>query len=572
MRLFLQFTLLCLSLLPPWAAAQNWNSDNSPFVSESRDFLPVTEAYQPVLSLQPDNRLAINWQIADAYYLYREQFAAEIFVDGARSRQPQDFGEAIIKDDPYFGETPVYYNFANTEWADIPRQTFLVRLTAQGCADAGLCYPPHDWLFRVDPGRDRITEISRATWDAAAGTNAPSASIPALGLMLLFALLGGVILNLMPCVFPVLGLKVLSFSQSRQGTAVLHGAIYSIGVVASFLVVALLLIALQSAGAAIGWGFQLQTPWFVALLSCVFFILSLNLLGVFEIRLLTGAPGQNLSQRQDYVGSFFTGVLATVVATPCTAPFMGTALGFAATQPATTSLAVFGALGAGMALPVFVLTLFPGALRRLPRSGPWMEHLKQLLSFPLLATAIWLCWVIGRQTGADGMAITLLAWLLIGLGIWLIGLGGRVFRSLGVAALLGTLLLMTATPLTEPGKRQITGREDTVVYSPAKLAALRAKGQPVFLDVTADWCITCKVNEQIALNTDRVQAAFAEREVVYMVADWTLYDARITALLEAYQRNGIPLYLMFVPGEERARVLPQILTENGVLRALEAIE
>ncbi len=576
MRPLLQFTLLftqllCLGLLPVAANSADWDAGSELFGNESPSFLPVTEAYNPVVTLS-QNTLNINWQISDNYYLYKDKFTSQRLLSGQITTLTPNFGEAIIKDDPYFGETPVYYNFANTALTELGEDAYLLKLTAQGCADAGLCYPPNDWLFRVTPSTGSISSITLDTWNAAHNAGAASQnSTQALWLMLLFALIGGAILNLMPCVFPVLGLKVLSFTRSGHGRASVHGAVYSAGIVLSFLAVAVALISLQSAGAAIGWGFQLQTPWFVALLSCVFFVLSLNLFGVFEIALLGGVPGQNLSQRSDYTGSFFTGVLATVVATPCTAPFMGTALGFAATQPAAIALAVFAALGLGMALPVFLLTLFPGALKSLPRSGAWMERLKQFLGFPLLATAIWLSWVIGRQSGADGMAATLLAWLVLGLAIWLMGLRQTLARVLALASFLIAISLL-ASPALEQRKQSADNiGKNTVFYSESRLRELRASGRPVFIDVTADWCITCKINEKVALHTSAVEAAFAEKNVAYMVADWTLYDENITSLLSEYQRNGIPLYLLYLPGEAKARVLPQILTENGILQTLKLI-
>ncbi len=578
MRLLLQFTLLftqllCLSTLTTPANAENWAGNSGPFAIQETSFLPVTEAYNPVVSVTQD-ALNINWQIADNYYLYQEKFVTERHSAGQTTALAHDYGAAIIKDDPYFGETQVYYNFANTTLALADSNTFLLKLTSQGCADAGLCYPPQDWLFRVDPAKALVTEISAQAWRAAVNSKSSAqATTRPLLLMIAFAALGGAILNLMPCVFPVLGLKVLSFTQSSDGKAAVHGAIYSAGVILSFLAVATALITLKSAGAAVGWGFQLQTPWFVALLSCVFFVLSLNLLGAFEISLLGNAPGQKLSQRSDYTGSFFTGVLATIVATPCTAPFMGTALGFAATQSAPVALAIFAALGAGMALPVFILTLYPAALKSLPRSGPWMEYLKQFLAFPLLATAIWLCWVTGRQTGADGMAITLLAWLLLGLSIWLVGLKRRLPRVLAIASLLAGAALLTGVAETANApKNAQTLKDGRVAYSEARLQQLLDNKQAVFIDVTADWCITCKVNEEVVLHTDAVSRAFKEKGVTYMVADWTLYDEAITSLLADYERNGIPLYLLYLPGEARARILPQILTENTLLKALAAAQ
>ncbi|MBB3048156.1 thiol:disulfide interchange protein DsbD [Litorivivens lipolytica] len=576
MRYFLQFTLLWLSTLCAAPALSNAFSDfasDSPFAEETTQFLPVTEAYQPLVSLS-DGALEVNWQITEAYYLYQQQFAALWQGASNKGSLELNYGQAEIKDDPYFGETPVYYNFANARIALPDSSDFLLKLTAQGCADAGLCYPPHDWFFRVDIASASVQAVDEARWQAvSSGQEPPLERNSSLWLMLLFALAGGAILNLMPCVFPVLGLKVLSFAQSPSGTAARHGAIYSLGVISSFLAVAAALIAVKSAGAAVGWGFQLQTPWFVALLSCIFFLLSLNLLGLFEIRLPGNVPGQALSQRNDYTGSFFTGVLATIVATPCTAPFMGTALGFAATQPAATALLVFAALGLGMALPVYLLTLYPRALKALPRSGKWMDHLKQFLSFPLLATAIWLCWVTGRQVGSDGMGATLLAWLALGLAVWCWRLRGRIAGLIALLLLGIAVALVFSPPITSANTAALGATsDDQIVYSRSTVDALRAEGRPVLVDVTADWCITCKVNEAVALHTPAVEAAFERHNLAYVVADWTRYDEHITALLSEYQRNGIPLYLLYVPGEDRARILPQILTEGLILDALETLK
>ncbi len=575
MRYFLQFTLLWLGMLGSGQSlgdAFSSATDAAPFSQQQTQFLPVTEAYQPLVSISKAGELQVNWQITEAYYLYQKQFAANWLAAGAQGQLTLDYGTAEIKDDPYFGETPVYYNFANASIAAPKHQDFFLKLTAQGCADAGLCYPPHDWFFRVDIPSGSVEAIDETAWQAATGdTETTATASPSLWLMLIFALAGGAILNLMPCVFPVLGLKVLSFAQNPTGTAARHGAVYSAGVVSSFLAVAAVLIAVKSAGAAVGWGFQLQTPWFVALLSCVFFVLSLNLLGLFEIRLPGAVPGQKLSQRNDYTGSFFTGVLATIVATPCTAPFMGTALGFAATQPAATALLVFATLGLGMALPVYLLTLYPQALKALPRSGTWMEHLKQLLSFPLLATAIWLCWVIGRQVGADGMGATLIAWLGLALSIWCWRLNSRASQLFALLFLLSALAAVFSPPVTSSQSTPATNSKQ-LGYSRSALEALRAEGRPVLVDITADWCITCKVNEAVALHTPAVEQAFERYNVAYMVADWTRYDERITALLAEYERNGIPLYLLYIPGEERARILPQILTESIILRALEPLQ
>ncbi|WP_373087194.1 protein-disulfide reductase DsbD family protein, partial [Zhongshania sp.] len=366
------------------------------------------------------------------------------------------------------------------------------------------------------------------------------------------------------CVFPVLGLKVLSFANARSGSPASHGVAYSAGVVLSFVAVAGVLIALQQAGQAIGWGFQLQTPWFVALLASLFFVLSLNLLGVFEIGGSWMNIGGDLSRQSGYSGSFFTGVLATVVASPCTAPFMGTAVGFAASQTPAISLLVFGFIGIGMALPVLLLTLFPAGLRRLPTPGQWMITLRQLLAFPLLATAVWLSWVVGRQTGANGMALILSAWLLIGFGLWLYNQGPttKILAMISYVAALSLMLIGLNKPIEN--NANVTG------FDSSQIQRLRQSGQNVFLDVTADWCITCAANEALVLRTDTIRAAFILHNVHYVTADWTRYDPAITQLLADYQRNGIPLYIYF-PADLTASptVLPQVLSKSMLLSLLE---
>jgi thiol:disulfide interchange protein DsbD len=334
--------------------------------------------------------------------------------------------------------------------------------------------------------------------------------------------------------------------------------------VLSFVAVAGVLIALQQAGQAIGWGFQLQTPWFVALLASLFFVLSLNLLGVFEIGGSWMSVGDDLSRQSGYSGSFFTGVLATVVASPCTAPFMGTAVGFAASQTPAISLLVFAFIGIGMALPVLLLTLFPAGLRRLPKPGQWMITLRQLLAFPLLATAVWLSWVVGRQTGANGMALILSAWLLIGFGLWLYKLGpaAKILAMISYIAALSLMLIGLNKPIEN--NAIVSG------FDSSQIQRLRESGQNVFLDVTADWCITCAANEALVLHTDTIRAAFILHNVHYVTADWTRYDPAITQLLADYQRNGIPLYIYF-PADLAASpiVLPQVLSKSMLLSLLE---
>jgi thiol:disulfide interchange protein DsbD len=384
---------------------------------------------------------------------------------------------------------------------------------------------------------------------------------------LLGALVGGAILNLMPCVFPVLSLKVLSFANHRDQSQAMHGAVYTIGVVTSFVAVAAVLLALKAGGSAVGWGFQLQQPWFVGALAYLFFAMGLSLSGFWEFGGRWLNFGGTLAARSDYTGSFFTGVLATVVASPCTAPFMASALGFAITQPAPQALAVFATLGFGMALPVLVLCLQPRLLARMPRPGNWMVRLKQALAFPLYATTIWLAWIVGRQAGATAMAALLLGALLLALALWLWRFAplARVLAAIslvGAIGILGSGLLANRSATTASAQPA-----DEEPYSAAKLDELRRSGTPVFLNMTADWCITCLANEKVALSRDTVKQAFRDHSVTYLKGDWTQYDPAITELLARFGRNGVPLYV-FYPANGEPVVLPQLLTPDTVIAAI----
>lgn len=396
----------------------------------------------------------------------------------------------------------------------------------------------------------------------------------------LFALLGGVILNLMPCVFPVISIKAMALVRHGGGHARAHGLAYTGGVLACFAAVAGALIALRAGGAEIGWGFQLQDPWIVALLAYVMFLLGLWMSGVYELGGGVAGVGQGLAAREGYSGSFFTGVLATVVATPCTAPFMGAAIGFALLQPWYVSLTVFLALGLGMALPFLILTSSPWLLRHMPRPGPWMERLKQVLAFPLYATAAWLVWVLSIQAGPNAVAAVLGGMVLVAFGAWLYGVtrnAGNGWRrgaaAAAVAALVAAVVLArgpaVATPVASGAPDPATAKaEGYEPFSEARLAELTAAGTPVFVNFTAAWCITCLVNERTSLSGPAVKAAMADKGVVYMKGDWTNRDAVIARVLERFGRNGVPLYLLYRPGQAEPEVLPQILTEAIVLEAL----
>jgi thiol:disulfide interchange protein len=407
--------------------------------------------------------------------------------------------------------------------------------------------------------------------------------------VLALALAGGIILNLMPCVLPVLSVKALSLVQHTDAdVAVLrrHGVAYTAGVLASFAVVAAVLLALRAGGEQIGWGFQLQSPFVVTVLAYVLFAMALGLSGVLVISGRLAGAGGALASRPGYAGSFFTGALATVAATPCTAPFMGVAVGFALTQPWATALLVFEALGLGLALPYLALTLVPAWRRFLPRPGPWMETLKQLLAFPLYASVAWLVWVVSRQAGPTGVAVVLAGLVLIALAAWVHAVSRTArgaWRQLGaglavtcVAASIALGSVVTGAPPLEPTPARADGGAAWELFSPARLAALRAQGTPVFVNVTAAWCITCLVNERVALRGPAVAEAFARKGVVYLKADWTTRDAEITKVLESFGRSGVPLYVLYAGGgagqpPAAPTLLPQILTEGTVLDAVERI-
>ena len=400
-----------------------------------------------------------------------------------------------------------------------------------------------------------------------------------LALAVALAALGGLLLNLMPCVFPVLSVKVLSFVQiahGEPGRVRRHGLAFLGGVLVSFWLLAGLLLALRAAGGGVGWGFQLQSPGFVAAMALLLTAVGLNLLGTFEVGLGLSRLAGSAPQPAGYPGSFMTGALAVLVATPCTAPFMGTALGFALARPAGEALAVFTALGLGMAAPYLLLAEAPRLLERLPRPGPWMVTLRQALAFPLFATAVWLAWVLGRQSGVDAIGLLLLAALALGLAAWGFGHlqrgsrrwlpGGVVLLGLGLAAVLGLAAAMRPGPVS-PSSPDPGAGIDWQPWSPAALRTAQAAGRPVFVDFTAAWCITCQVNKRVALDSADVAARFDTLNVLALRADWTRYDPVITRALAGFGRSGVPLYVYYPPGAP-AQLLPAVLTPGAVLEAL----
>jgi thiol:disulfide interchange protein DsbD len=414
---------------------------------------------------------------------------------------------------------------------------------------------------------DAAGQVNSGNYAAASGGVSGSA-----GIAVLFAFLGGLILNLMPCVFPVLALKALGFAKASDGGHRQQGIAYLGGVLASFAVLAAIIAVLRQGSAALGWGFQFQSPAFVLVLALLFFVMGLSLSGVVTFGGGLMSVGDSLSRKPGNAGYFFTGVLAAIAATPCTAPFMGAAIGFAMTQSVWVLVAVMLGLGLGFAAPVVALSFSPAMQKVLPKPGAWMETLKQVLAFPLYATAAWLVWVLSIQTGSDGVMAAALGVVGVGFAAWLAGKTANsslpvklVAPALGAGAVaIGLFLAVTAQTVNAA-----SGAESSVLkeepFTQARLDELKAQGRPVFVNLTAAWCITCKVNERVALKSSDVAQAFQAAGITYLKGDWTKANPEITALLEHFGRAGVPLYL-FYPGHGAGpRVLPQILTAGLVL-------
>lgn len=409
----------------------------------------------------------------------------------------------------------------------------------------------------------------------------PSVSGTELWLALLFAFLGGLILNLMPCVLPILAMKALALAGHGGGEgnhARREGLAYGIGAILSFVALGGALVLLRAGGEAIGWGFQLQEPIAVAVFALLIFAVGLNLSGVYELPGFGG--GESLTRKGGAVGAFFTGVLAVAVAAPCTAPFMAAALGYALTQSAAVALAVFVVLGLGFAAPFILIGFSPALLRMIPKPGPWMLRLKQFLAFPMYGAAVWLVWVLANEAGADSIVAVLGAMIAFALAAWIwttsrdAGSRGRGFGAfvtlLALLAMLGLLsMLLHASPANTSALQRAEGSGiPHEAYSATRLEQLRKEGRPVFINATAAWCITCLVNERVAFSSGTIAAAFAKHHVACLIADWTRRDPEITKLLEAHGRDGVPLYLYYASHASEAQVLPQILTEDEVLKAV----
>jgi thiol:disulfide interchange protein len=557
------------------AALQNLGATHGSTASDAP--LPAEQAFRLEALAQDPQHLLLRWTLPPGYYLYRDQTKLQLRDGKGLTLTPQ-WPAGTRKNDPHFGDVTVYFNELDlpvTVTGDLGGQTHLALAASfQGCQDGGLCYPMMTRALDIDLGGARATGTPTATAPEAPPASATQAPLQtSLWLALLLALGGGLVLNLMPCVLPVLSIKAVGLLESGESPAHArkHALAYTAGVLVSFVALGLGILALRSAGHALGWGTQLQQPLLVGVLALVMLAVGLSMSGLVQFGAALGNTGAGLATRGGAVGDFFTGVLAVVVASPCTAPFMGGALAYAFAAPATHALLVFVALGVGLALPFLLVGFVPALARRLPRPGRWMETLKQLLAFPMYLTAAWLAWVLANQRGADAVGLLLVAAVFLALTLWWFersrGRGGLV-RAPVLLALLATAAPLYALSQLPPPARAAQADASVVAYSPEKLAALRAAGRPVFVDMTADWCVTCKANEHTVLDTAAFRALLERTGTVYMKGDWTDVDPTIAAFLEHYHSPGVPLYVVFPRDGGEGRKLPTVLTSGLVGQAL----
>ncbi len=534
----------------------------------------------------------------DARYTVGERVDISVTLNTlpALQRSPQVFiGNTSIVDNfdspkvTINGETLHITAKKDTYLEDAPELLSVLLVTA-GIDDGAKAF---EFVARQDPVQPSSSAEQAQQGQQVSSTLSVPSDITTMNVLyaILLALAGGLILNAMPCVFPVLSLKIVSLVESGNLSSAerqRHGIAYTAGIVLSFLCIASVLIALRLAGEQIGWGFQLQSPWFIAFLIYLLFVLGLSLSGFIEL----GSSLQNLGagfgnkqrSNNDWRGSFFTGVLATIVATPCTAPFMGTAMGFALGQSAVVALFIFAAMGLGLALPFLLIAFVPWLANALPKPGNWMVLLKEFLAFPIYLTVIWLLWVFSRQTGGDAVALMLVGLVLVTLALWVWRVtlyrdNAFVARiSAGLTIVLAIIIALYAASI-EPNnvvlKTEINDAanvSDAQAYSPERLQQALDRGEAVFVNMTADWCITCKINEKVALGTNKVKNAFAAQSITYLKGDWTNSDPVITEYLATFSRNGVPLYVYYPSAsalDKTPVILPQLLTPSIVIDAIQ---
>ncbi|MHC1663068.1 protein-disulfide reductase DsbD family protein [Stenotrophomonas maltophilia] len=597
--------------------------------------LPSEQAFGFDAIASDGNTLLLRFSPAPGYYLYRDRTSLKLEGSAGVLADTPRWPAAQSHRDEHFGDVSVYFNQVEVPLplrrtvTDAVDSTLVV--TFQGCQTDGICYPPMTRRVKLSIPAGKISahagqpaprsemirplpagsaapreaangtplrllptvpnsEPARADVDGAQagfaadarGDNAlrtrPPATTPdpdrSFLWVLLLALAGGLVLNLMPCVLPILSLKVLGLAQSGESAerARSHAMWYTLGVLVAFAVIGALMVGLRMLGNAVGIGFQLQHPGVVAALAYIMFAVGLSLSGVFTLGGGLGNLGQSLARRSGPAGDFFTGALACVVGSACVGPFMGGAVAYAFVATPVQAMAVFLFLGLGLALPFLLIGFVPALARRLPKPGPWMETLKHVLAFPMYATALWLLWVLGKQRGVDGMALALGGLLLLALGLWLFERSR--WRSQRAAGLLGVLLAIAAlvpvwgvTQLKPPARAAQATSENVVEYSPQLLDRLRADNRVVFVNMTADWCVSCKANERAVLSRPEFRELLRRTNAVYMRGDYTNVDPQITAFLDEHKAVGVPLYVVYGPGAPPT-VLPTLLTQAVVEEAL----
>ena len=572
-NLFISFLLVNFACIPAISQTFNEKPNQSSLKNveslSNNEFLPFQDAYKLSVNFS-DDVLNFDWEIADGYYLYKAKI--NVFAHDANTQiHNMVFSDSQNKFDEFFNENmEIFYDSATMTAAYVSSDKILqLKLLSQGCADIGFCYPPQEQWIQINLETSKV-EIYQNQPNSFTNSQTSTKNISMFAAML-GAFLGGLILNLMPCVFPVLSIKAMSFMQTHQTNRELriHATTYTIGVVTSFLIIATTMLSLRAAGSAVGWGFQLQSPQFLIILAYLFFIIGMTFLGFVNVGSKLMSIGQSIDSQSSLQSSFFTGVLAVIIASPCTAPFMGPALGFAIYQPTGIALAVFAMLGFGMALPFVVLILIPKTKSLLPRPGLWMEQFKQFLAFPMFFTTAWLLWVIGRQTDTTVLSLVVVGLIFISIGIWINQIlvqlkSGRSYSLLKVIAV-AMIIPALALPLMNEEERE--GTVLWIDYDAKTLATLRAEGRPVFINLTADWCITCLANEKVAF-TEMFYTEMEKNNIVYLKGDWTNQDKEITSLLNEHNRNGVPLYLMYPKNGGSPEVLPQILLEQTLLEAI----
>ncbi|HEX8777665.1 MAG TPA: protein-disulfide reductase DsbD [Rhodanobacter sp.] len=595
MKLLRRAACLLLLALPAWALAQ-----------AAPALLQVTEAFRLSAQVAKPGSLHLHWTIAPHYYLYRGRIHVQSLDDTAQLGAVQ-LPAGLKEHDPYLGDVEIYHDTLDAtvpyKVAGTAPANLRVAVTFQGCheVEPKICYPPVTQDLDIPLGGAAAGAITLPERQMAPGHlgprtprppaqpvaspgenrpalagGAPAADLGSTSLpwALLLALLGGLVLNLMPCVLPVLAIKAVGLLESGESRsrARSHALAYTAGVLASFLAIGICIVGLRSAGHALGWGSQLQQPVLVAVLACVLFVLGLGFSGVVRLGLGVGSTGSTLATRPGLIGDFFAGVLAVVIASPCTAPFMGTALAYAFVAPWGEALPVFVMLGLGLALPFLLIGFVPALARWLPKPGRWMETLRQLLAFPLYLSAVWLVWVVAHQRGVDAAGLVLVAMVLVAMAAWWFersrtGKGHPKLRILALAPLLLAIApLALVTRLPEPGATAPSGA--AIAFDPARLAQLRASHVPVFVNMSADWCVTCKANEYTVLETDAFRQLLRRTGTVYMQGDWTHEDPAISAFLAKYDSPGVPLYVLFPRDGGPGRKLPTVLTSGLVQHAL----